>query len=241
MTPHSLTICSCVWCRQIAIETCPVDCIHWVSAPQLQLLEVALSSMNRIPAFVMQRSGGKVTGARVQRLWCVLRRWEVPWIDSGCDDDWYLTVYEVPFSSGMLPSLQPSVYCMFVMQCVFFVPECTNRANIISCKQPADACAAGDVFWEAFKAFQRRQYEIERLSNEAAGMAAAAAAAGVNGSATTGPAWGFDRGGAGDGDPGAAQSASGRKIAGLAATAARAARLWRQCAANRKAAGLLED
>ncbi|GIM15324.1 hypothetical protein Vretimale_18137 [Volvox reticuliferus] len=30
---------------QIAIECCPVDCIHWVSVPQLSLLEAALSRM----------------------------------------------------------------------------------------------------------------------------------------------------------------------------------------------------
>lgn len=41
---------------QVAIETCPVDCIHWVTTPQLSLLEVALSSMKRVSVFVMLRS-----------------------------------------------------------------------------------------------------------------------------------------------------------------------------------------
>ncbi|KAG2482476.1 hypothetical protein HYH03_018583 [Edaphochlamys debaryana] len=48
---------------QIAIESCPVDCIHWVSLPQLSLLEAALASMARIEVSVMQRfgrSGGNV-------------------------------------------------------------------------------------------------------------------------------------------------------------------------------------
>ncbi|GIL54085.1 hypothetical protein Vafri_9641 [Volvox africanus] len=48
---------------QIAIECCPVDCIHWVSLPQLSLLEAALSRMSRIEVSVMQRfgrSGGNV-------------------------------------------------------------------------------------------------------------------------------------------------------------------------------------
>ncbi|GIM15286.1 hypothetical protein Vretimale_18123, partial [Volvox reticuliferus] len=48
---------------QIAIECCPVDCIHWVSLPQLSLLEAALSRMGRIEVSVMQRfgrSGGNV-------------------------------------------------------------------------------------------------------------------------------------------------------------------------------------
>uniref|UniRef100_A0A383W798 J domain-containing protein n=1 Tax=Tetradesmus obliquus TaxID=3088 RepID=A0A383W798_TETOB len=48
---------------QVAIETCPVDCIHWVSSPQLSLLEATLASMTRVDAFIMmrqQRSPGNV-------------------------------------------------------------------------------------------------------------------------------------------------------------------------------------
>ncbi|GFR44489.1 hypothetical protein Agub_g5752, partial [Astrephomene gubernaculifera] len=48
---------------QVAIECCPVDCIHWVSLPQLSLLETALSRMGRVEVSVMQRfgrSGGNV-------------------------------------------------------------------------------------------------------------------------------------------------------------------------------------
>lgn len=47
----------------IAMETCPVDCIHWVTTPQLSLLEVALSNMGRITVSTMMRfgrSGGDV-------------------------------------------------------------------------------------------------------------------------------------------------------------------------------------
>eukprot|EP00200_Dunaliella_tertiolecta_P008265 CAMPEP_0202371258 /NCGR_PEP_ID=MMETSP1127-20130417/2690_1 /ASSEMBLY_ACC=CAM_ASM_000462 /TAXON_ID=3047 /ORGANISM="Dunaliella tertiolecta, Strain CCMP1320" /LENGTH=355 /DNA_ID=CAMNT_0048967441 /DNA_START=1391 /DNA_END=2459 /DNA_ORIENTATION=- len=43
---------------QIATEVCPVTCIHWVTLPQLSLLEVALAQMPRIDAFILQRSGG---------------------------------------------------------------------------------------------------------------------------------------------------------------------------------------
>ncbi|GBF89281.1 molecular chaperone [Raphidocelis subcapitata] len=59
---------------QIAMETCPVDCIHWVSAPQLPLLEVALSKMGRVDAFVMMRRGGVATDVfhEAQKAW--LRR-----------------------------------------------------------------------------------------------------------------------------------------------------------------------
>lgn len=56
---------------QIAIECCPVDCIHWVSLPQLSLLDTALASMNRIEVSVMQRfgrSGGNVFEAAF-RAW----------------------------------------------------------------------------------------------------------------------------------------------------------------------------
>eukprot|EP00775_Hariotina_reticulata_P001837 gene1837-2169_t len=40
---------------QVAIETCPVDCIHWVSSPQLSLLETTLAGMSRVDAFIMMR------------------------------------------------------------------------------------------------------------------------------------------------------------------------------------------
>lgn len=36
---------------QIAMETCPVDVIHWVTLPQLSLLEAALGRMARVGAF----------------------------------------------------------------------------------------------------------------------------------------------------------------------------------------------
>ncbi|PNW86995.1 hypothetical protein CHLRE_02g104500v5 [Chlamydomonas reinhardtii] len=48
---------------QIAIECCPVDCIHYVTLPQLSLLEAALGTMSRIEVSTMQRfgrSGGNV-------------------------------------------------------------------------------------------------------------------------------------------------------------------------------------
>ena len=33
---------------QEAIDTCPVSCIHWVSAPQLALLEEQMARMERV-------------------------------------------------------------------------------------------------------------------------------------------------------------------------------------------------
>mmetsp|Transcript_13920 Transcript_13920/g.30057 ORF Transcript_13920/g.30057 Transcript_13920/m.30057 type:complete len:348 (-) Transcript_13920:530-1573(-) len=42
---------------QVAIEVCPVDCIHWVTLPQLNLLESALSTMSRVEVYIMQRYG----------------------------------------------------------------------------------------------------------------------------------------------------------------------------------------
>ncbi|XP_002994240.2 chaperone protein dnaJ C76, chloroplastic [Selaginella moellendorffii] len=38
---------------QIAIESCPVDCIHWVSAPQLALLEDEMRRVERVSVGVM--------------------------------------------------------------------------------------------------------------------------------------------------------------------------------------------
>eukprot|EP00890_Picochlorum_soloecismus_P004963 jgi/Picsp_1/5468/NSC_02827-R1_chloroplast -like protein len=44
---------------QEAIETCPVNCIHWVTAPQLTLLEEAMGRMERIDAWLLMTGGGK--------------------------------------------------------------------------------------------------------------------------------------------------------------------------------------
>ena len=35
-----------------------VDCIHWVSAPQLALLEVAMQKMERVHAWLLNTGGG---------------------------------------------------------------------------------------------------------------------------------------------------------------------------------------
>lgn len=35
-----------------------VDCIHWVSAPQLALLEVAMQNMERVHAWLLNTGGG---------------------------------------------------------------------------------------------------------------------------------------------------------------------------------------
>ena len=42
---------------QEAIDTCPVSCIHWVSAPQLSLLEAAMARMERVAVWCMMGSG----------------------------------------------------------------------------------------------------------------------------------------------------------------------------------------
>ncbi|KAG2425743.1 hypothetical protein HYH02_014959 [Chlamydomonas schloesseri] len=46
---------------QEAIDTCPVSCIHWVTAPQLNLLESAMARMERIAVWSMM--GGSGMGA----------------------------------------------------------------------------------------------------------------------------------------------------------------------------------
>jgi hypothetical protein len=45
---------------QIAMEVCPVDCIHWVSTAQLPLLEAALARMGRVDVFLMLRNARAV-------------------------------------------------------------------------------------------------------------------------------------------------------------------------------------
>lgn len=46
---------------QEAIDTCPVDCIHWVSAPELTLLEATMARIERVAVWIMMNgssSGG---------------------------------------------------------------------------------------------------------------------------------------------------------------------------------------
>lgn len=38
---------------QEAIDTCPVSCIHWVTAPQLTLLESAMAKIERVSAYIL--------------------------------------------------------------------------------------------------------------------------------------------------------------------------------------------
>lgn len=38
---------------QEAIDTCPVSCIHWVTAPQLTLLEAAMAKIERVSAYIL--------------------------------------------------------------------------------------------------------------------------------------------------------------------------------------------
>ncbi|KAG1665328.1 hypothetical protein FOA52_011741 [Chlamydomonas sp. UWO 241] len=63
----------CVSRQQIAIEVCPVDCIHWVTLPQLSLLEAALAGMGRVEVFIMQRSNSRPIGNVFQEA---NRAWE---------------------------------------------------------------------------------------------------------------------------------------------------------------------
>lgn len=43
---------------QEAIDTCPVNCIHWVTAPQLSLLENEMRKMERTSAWLLMNGGG---------------------------------------------------------------------------------------------------------------------------------------------------------------------------------------
>jgi ferredoxin len=50
---------------QEAIDTCPVNCIYWVSAPQLALLENAMSAMERLDVWLLMSGNGNGRGVNV--------------------------------------------------------------------------------------------------------------------------------------------------------------------------------
>lgn len=45
---------------EMAMDVCPVSCIHWVTASQLTLLEEVMGKIGRVDAFLLMRSQGKV-------------------------------------------------------------------------------------------------------------------------------------------------------------------------------------
>lgn len=51
---YKLRLCS----LQEAIDTCPVNCIHWVTASQLSLLEATMSKMERVAVWSLMSGGG---------------------------------------------------------------------------------------------------------------------------------------------------------------------------------------
>lgn len=59
---------------QEAIDTCPVSCIHWVSAPQLTMLEETMARMERVDAWILMQGGGK--GANLNVFGEASIRWE---------------------------------------------------------------------------------------------------------------------------------------------------------------------
>lgn len=44
---------------QESIDSCPVSCIHWVSAPQLTMLEETMARMERVNVWILMNGGGK--------------------------------------------------------------------------------------------------------------------------------------------------------------------------------------
>jgi ferredoxin len=59
---------------QEAIDTCPVSCIHWVTAPQLTLLEETMGRMERVAAWLLMTGGGK--GANLNVFMEAATAWE---------------------------------------------------------------------------------------------------------------------------------------------------------------------
>lgn len=45
---------------EMAMDVCPVSCIHWVTASQLTLLEEVMGKIGRVDTFLLMRSQGKV-------------------------------------------------------------------------------------------------------------------------------------------------------------------------------------
>ncbi len=43
---------------QTAVDSCPSDCIHYVTAPQLAVLEETMATIERVPAYLVMRSSG---------------------------------------------------------------------------------------------------------------------------------------------------------------------------------------
>lgn len=50
---------------QESIDCCPVDCIHWVTAPQLSLLENSMSKLERTNVHLLNTHGGNRGGVNV--------------------------------------------------------------------------------------------------------------------------------------------------------------------------------
>jgi len=50
---------------QESIDCCPVDCIHWVTAPQLSLLENSMSKLERLNVYLLATDGGNRSGVNV--------------------------------------------------------------------------------------------------------------------------------------------------------------------------------
>eukprot|EP00884_Botryococcus_braunii_P011066 jgi/Botrbrau1/19961/Bobra.0059s0077.1 len=59
---------------QEAIDTCPVNCIHWVSEAQLSLLETTMASMERIDVWQLMTGGGKAVNVFVEASLAWARR-----------------------------------------------------------------------------------------------------------------------------------------------------------------------
>ena len=45
---------------EMAMDVCPVSCIHWVSGAQLTILEEVMGKIGRVDSFLLMRSQGKV-------------------------------------------------------------------------------------------------------------------------------------------------------------------------------------
>ncbi|CAI7769404.1 unnamed protein product [Closterium sp. NIES-53] len=79
---------------QEAVETCPVSCIHWVTSPQLALLEDEMRRMERVSVAIMQAQSSR--GA------------DVPVSPDYTGSPTYCAPTPLPLTLCLPPSLRPS-------------------------------------------------------------------------------------------------------------------------------------
>ena len=188
---------------QEAIDTCPVSCIHWVTAPQLTLLEETMGRMERVAAWLLVRAPAGPASSWVP---CCARRARLAAWRPGC---------------GLL--LRPRG-CLLLRPrgCLLSSPRAHRRLPAPA-PRPPQMTGGGkganlNVFMEAATAWEKRQAALRARASAETSWAFWQGAGPATGSTMQDAA----RQAA---DGGGASSSLGRGV--NAATIAAAARKWR--------------